>query len=69
MVKGRARVTRDGDQDYLLGEGAFIDIARESLHRIENVGDDLLVFIEVQRGDYLGEDDIVRVEDDFGRAG
>jgi mannose-6-phosphate isomerase-like protein (cupin superfamily) len=32
------------------------------------VGSDLLVFIEVQRGEYFGEDDIVRIEDDFGRA-
>jgi mannose-6-phosphate isomerase-like protein (cupin superfamily) len=37
-------------------------------HRIENVGEDLFVMIEVQRGSYLGEDDIVRIEDDFGRA-
>jgi mannose-6-phosphate isomerase-like protein (cupin superfamily) len=67
VVKGQARVTRDG-QDHLLGEGACISIGREALHRIENVGSDLLVFIEVQRGEYFGEDDIVRMEDDFGRA-
>ena len=67
VVKGQARVTRDG-QDHLLGEGACINIGREALHRIENVGSDLLVFIEVQRGEYFGEDDIVRMEDDFGRA-
>jgi len=67
IVKGQARVTRDG-QDHLLGEGACISIGREALHRIENVGSDLLVFIEVQRGEYFGEDDIVRMEDDFGRA-
>ncbi len=67
IVKGQARVTIDG-QDCALGEGACIGIGREALHRIENVGNDLLIFIEVQRGDYFGEDDIVRVEDDFGRA-
>jgi mannose-6-phosphate isomerase-like protein (cupin superfamily) len=67
IVKGQARVTRDG-QDHLLGEGMCISIGREVLHRIENVGSDLLVFIEVQRGEYFGEDDIVRIEDDFGRA-
>ena len=39
----------------------------KSLHRIENIGDDLLEFTETQIGDYLGEDDIVRYEDDFGR--
>ncbi len=38
------------------------------IHRIENQGTTPLVFIEVQRGDYLGEDDIERLEDDFGRA-
>ena len=38
-------------------------------HRIENTGVDDLVFVEVQHGDYFGEDDIVRLEDDFGRAG
>jgi len=68
VVKGRALVTIDGDE-RLLGEGACISIRRESLHRVENIGDDILVFIEVQRGEYLGEDDIVRISDDYGRAG
>jgi len=36
-------------------------------HRLTNIGDDELVLIEVQYGDYLGEDDIVRLEDDYGR--
>jgi mannose-6-phosphate isomerase-like protein (cupin superfamily) len=67
LVKGEAKVTRDGS-DYLLAQGESIDIGRGVLHRIENVGTDLLVFIEVQQGDYFGEDDIVRVEDDFGRS-
>jgi mannose-6-phosphate isomerase-like protein (cupin superfamily) len=44
------------------------DIPMESAHRIENDGSGDLVFIEVQHGDYFGEDDIVRLEDDFGRA-
>jgi mannose-6-phosphate isomerase len=38
-------------------------------HRVHNTGDDPLVFIEVQHGEYFGEDDIERLEDDFGRAG
>jgi mannose-6-phosphate isomerase-like protein (cupin superfamily) len=66
IVRGEAKVTIDG-QDHPLKAGDCIRIGRESLHRIENTGRDLLVFIEVQRGDYFGEDDIVRVEDDFGR--
>ena len=37
-------------------------------HRVENIGTEALVFIEVQHGSYFGEDDIVRLEDDFGRA-
>ena len=40
-----------------------------SSHRIENTGSVDLVFVEVQHGDYFGEDDIVRLDDDFGRAG
>jgi mannose-6-phosphate isomerase-like protein (cupin superfamily) len=45
-----------------------VDISIGTAHRVENPGDELLVFTEVQRGDYLGEDDIVRLEDDFGRS-
>lgn len=66
IVRGQARVTIDG-QDFLLGEGECIKVAREALHRVENTGQELLIFIEVQKGDYLGEDDIVRVEDDYNR--
>jgi mannose-6-phosphate isomerase len=67
VVRGQARVTIDG-QDFLLGEGECIRVAREALHRIENTGQELLVFIEVQKGDYFGEDDIVRIEDDYNRV-
>ena len=66
VVQGTARVTLD-DRDIEVKNGNAIDIAIGSAHRVENPGDDLLVFIEVQRGDYLGEDDIVRLQDDFGR--
>ncbi|RMG30063.1 MAG: cupin domain-containing protein [Gammaproteobacteria bacterium] len=48
--------------------GVAVDIPREAMHRMENTGDTDLVFIEVQRGDYFGEDDIERFEDDYGRA-
>jgi len=68
VVTGRALVTIDGD-GRLLEEGHCIAIPREAFHRIENIGEATLVFIEVQRGDYLGEDDIVRISDDYGRAG
>ena len=47
--------------------GDSVDIPLEAAHRIENRGDDPLVFVEVQHGTYFGEDDIVRLEDDYGR--
>ncbi len=48
--------------------GDSVDIPKRAIHRVENTGDTLLVFIEVQRGEYFGEDDIERFEDDFGRG-
>lgn len=67
VVQGTAKVTLDG-RDIEVRSGEAIDIAIGSAHRVENPGDQLLVFIEVQRGNYLGEDDIVRLQDDFGRV-
>ena len=67
VVQGTAKVTLD-DRDHIVEAGQAIDIAIGSAHRVENPGEELLVFIEVQRGNYLGEDDIVRLQDDFGRA-
>ena len=67
VVQGTARVTLD-DREITVAAGEAIDIALGSAHRIENPGEELLVFIEVQRGAYLGEDDIVRLQDDFGRT-
>jgi mannose-6-phosphate isomerase len=67
VVKGKAKVTIDG-KEYLVSEGEAVDIGKELFHRIENIGGEMLVFVEVQRGDYFGEDDIIRIEDDFGRV-
>src|SRR5688572_14514048 len=67
VVKGTAKVTLD-DRDVIVEAGQAIDIAVGAAHRVENPGAEPLVFIEVQRGGYLGEDDIVRLQDDFGRA-
>jgi len=67
VVKGTANVTLD-DREVLVEAGQAIDITIGAAHRVENRGGETLVFIEVQRGDYLGEDDIVRLQDDFGRA-
>src|SRR5262245_27986598 len=66
VVAGSAKVTLDG-AEILLGTGETIDVPVGAAHRIENVGSDRLIFIEVQRGSYLGEDDIQRLQDDFGR--
>src|SRR5207253_4698797 len=63
VVQGTAKVTLD-DQEITIATGETIDVAIGSAHRVENPTAELLVFIEVQRGDYLGEDDIVRLQDD-----
>ena len=66
VVRSSARVTLDGEE-LDLAVGGTVDIGVGQAHRMSNPGTDLLVFVEVQRGDYLGEDDIVRLEDDHGR--
>ncbi len=66
IVQGTANVTLDG-KDIILNRGEYIDIPVGAAHRIENPGDVTMIFIEVQQGDYLGEDDIVRLQDDYGR--
>jgi mannose-6-phosphate isomerase len=68
VVSGTARVTLDGD-DHDLRPGTAIDIPVGAAHRVANPGEEPLVFIEVQHGESFGEDDIERLEDDFGRAG
>lgn len=67
VVSGIAKVTLNG-VDLVVKSGEAIDIARGDAHRVENPSDvEELVFIETQTGDYFGEDDIVRLDDDFGR--
>lgn len=68
VVQGSANVTLD-DREITVRAGEAIDIPLGAAHRIENRGQELLIFVEVQRGNYLGEDDIVRLDDDFGRTG
>lgn len=67
VVKGQAKV-QVGKDFHLLHKNQSIYIPIGVLHRMENVGDEMVEFIETQIGDYLGEDDIVRYEDDFGRS-
>jgi mannose-1-phosphate guanylyltransferase/mannose-6-phosphate isomerase len=68
VVKGTARITRD-DEVFLLKENESTYIPIGAVHRIENPGTEPLQIIEVQSGSYLGEDDIVRIEDTYGRQG
>lgn len=67
VVAGTGLVTR-GKKQVQAEEGASVDIPAGMLHRVQNVGRKPLVIIEVQRGEYFGEDDIERIEDDFGRV-
>jgi mannose-6-phosphate isomerase len=67
IVDGTGSITLDGVQrDYTVGETIIIPVG--TLHRIENKTETVVVFIEVQTGTYFGEDDIVRVEDDYNRV-
>ena len=68
VVRGIAKITLN-DVEKLVKSGESVDIPVGTAHRVENPdSDSLLVFIETQTGDYFGEDDIVRIEDDFDRA-
>ena len=67
VVRGTARVTRDNDVFELhANQSTYIPLGAK--HRLENPGSEVLELIEVQSGDYLGEDDIVRFEDQYGRS-
>lgn len=66
IVEGEAVVVLDGEENFLK-YGQSIFIPQGAKHRIENRSDKVLVFVEVQTGTYFGEDDIVRIEDDYER--
>ncbi len=68
VVRGQARITR-GEEVFLLSENESTYIPIGTVHRIENPGSEPLQIIEIQSGSYLGEDDIVRLEDHYGRKG
>jgi mannose-6-phosphate isomerase len=67
IITGTAIVTRNNEQ-LRLSSGDSVDIPQGAIHRIENPGPNEMYFIEVQQGNYFGEDDIERLEDDFGRS-
>ena len=66
-MSGTATVTR-GDKEYLVCANESTYIPMGEVHRLENVGKIPLVMIEAQVGEYLGEDDIIRISDDFKRV-
>ena len=67
VVEGTATVTLDG-AEITVEAGNAVDIPLGAAHRVANTQTEKLVFIEVQRGDYFGEDDIVRLQDDYNRT-
>ena len=66
ITQGNGEVTLEGKVQQVTA-GSVIQVSQGMLHRISNTGSTELIFIEVQTGSYFGEDDIERVEDDFGR--
>lgn len=67
VVQGQALVTL-GKETLKLEKSQSVFIPEKTMHRIENPENEELLFIEVQTGTYLGEDDITRFQDDFGRS-
>lgn len=67
VVRGEALVTKDAET-MRVAAGASVDIPLGAVHRVQCVGPGDLVIVEIQRGEYVGEDDIERLEDDFGRS-
>ena len=67
VVQGEATVTRD-DQEVVLKTGESVNLPVGTKHRVANQGSEDLIFVEVQTGTYFGEDDIVRLGDDYNRV-
>lgn len=66
VVQGTATCTLD-DVESVVPTGGYVDVPQGAKHRIANAHDEELVIVEVQLGAYTGEDDIVRLQDDYGR--
>ena len=67
IVKGKALICLDDiEKEYAVGDTILVPVLVK--HRVTNIGDEDLVFIEIQHGEYFGEDDIVRVQDSYGRV-
>ena len=68
LVQGRGILTLN-DVDTSVKAGSTVQVPVGAKHRLRNTSDEDLVFIEVQQGEYFGEDDIVRLKDDYNRQG
>src|SRR5215470_2590753 len=66
VIAGIAKVTLNG-REVTVPTSGVVDVPAGAAHRIENIDAKKLIFIEIQRGSYLGEDDIQRLQDDYGR--
>ena len=67
VLQGEALVTK-GDEEIIMVVGESIDIALKEIHSLQNPSDEVLKILEIQRGETLDENDIVRIEDRYGRA-
>ena len=67
IVKGHLKVTK-GKNETQKKVNDYIFIEKEEIHRLENEGDTIAQLVEIQYGEYLGEDDIVRLDDKYGRT-
>jgi mannose-6-phosphate isomerase-like protein (cupin superfamily) len=67
IVNGKAKV-QIGNDFLELQKNQHVYIPKKTLHRMENIGEDMVIFIETQIGEYLGEDDIIRYEDNYNRT-
>ncbi len=67
IVKGESKIIIE-EKEYFLKKKEHIYIPKNTIHRIENIGKEDLIFIEIQLGENLNEEDIIRLEDDYGRV-
>jgi mannose-6-phosphate isomerase-like protein (cupin superfamily) len=68
LILSGTAIVQSGNTEVLMGIGESIDIPEGTLHRLQNPGEENLTIIEIQRGEYCGEDDIERFQDDYGRV-
>ena len=67
IITSGSGIATVGTRELPVARGAYVDVPLGEIHRMHNTGQEPLVFIEIQFGDYLEEDDIIRLQDDFSR--